>query len=318
MSFCTSCGTALTSNASFCHRCGRSATEVVAAHAPVVPVEEAVRCPKCGSSQIHAERRGWRASTGFIGSSKIILTCLRCGHRSRPGDWQLFANVANQSGTTLSPTSVAQSTPQLPGKWGRDRQVALIILAVVALLCIALAVALQTEDQSNAGGQAANAAAGTATNTNSSSSGQAVVERIPPPKFRVFRSMTDQPTSYVVPVSTTDEQLKSLLWYFRIKVRAADFRAIGITRPTAKQWGRNGYSSGMLVVYRNAKCVSEAYEATGKLGPCGYGEHDDAYYQWGVSGDPYKDEGGLTDKNGNATVVFDFKDNWHAPVEKLQ
>lgn len=53
------------------------------------------------------------------------------------------------------------------------------------------------------------------------------------------------------------------------------------------------------------------------MGSCGYGEHDDAYYQWGVKSDPYKDEGGIVDKNGNTIVLFDFKDNWHAPSEGL-
>jgi hypothetical protein len=47
--------------------------------------EDPVRCPKCGSGQIHAEKRGWRWTSGFIGSRKIVITCLKCGKRFRPG-----------------------------------------------------------------------------------------------------------------------------------------------------------------------------------------------------------------------------------------
>jgi uncharacterized membrane protein YvbJ len=47
--------------------------------------DDQVKCPRCGSAQIHAEKRGWRLTTGFIGSSKIWITCLKCGHRFKPG-----------------------------------------------------------------------------------------------------------------------------------------------------------------------------------------------------------------------------------------
>lgn len=48
--------------------------------------DEAVKCPKCGSTQVHAEKRGWSAMTGFIGSGKIVLTCLKCGNKFKPGE----------------------------------------------------------------------------------------------------------------------------------------------------------------------------------------------------------------------------------------
>ena len=48
-------------------------------------MEDQVVCPRCRSTQIHAEKRGFRLSTGFIGSGKIFITCLKCGHRFRPG-----------------------------------------------------------------------------------------------------------------------------------------------------------------------------------------------------------------------------------------
>ena len=42
-------------------------------------------CPQCGSTEYHAGARGFSIVTGFIGSGKTVLTCLRCGHRWKPG-----------------------------------------------------------------------------------------------------------------------------------------------------------------------------------------------------------------------------------------
>ena len=38
-------------------------------------MSDEVKCPKCGSTQVHAEKRGWSLMKGMIGSGKIILTC---------------------------------------------------------------------------------------------------------------------------------------------------------------------------------------------------------------------------------------------------
>jgi hypothetical protein len=112
--------------------------------------------------------------------------------------------------------------------------------------------------------------------------------------------------SYVVAPETTDQQLKRLLWLFREKVRSGNFKDIGITQPTAKQWDVYGYKSGMLVVFRGDKCANEQYDP----GACGYGEHDAAGYQWGINADPDKDSGDIRNKDGNSAVVFDYRDNW--------
>ena len=47
--------------------------------------EDGVKCPKCGSTQVHAEKRGWSLMTGLIGSGKIVLTCLKCNNKFKPG-----------------------------------------------------------------------------------------------------------------------------------------------------------------------------------------------------------------------------------------
>jgi uncharacterized protein with PIN domain len=49
------------------------------------PKEADVRCPKCKSSALAASKRGWKASTGMLGSSKVVVTCLNCGWQFSPG-----------------------------------------------------------------------------------------------------------------------------------------------------------------------------------------------------------------------------------------
>lgn len=44
-----------------------------------------IKCPHCGSTEYHASKRGWKLTTGFLGSSKIIITCLACGKKWTPG-----------------------------------------------------------------------------------------------------------------------------------------------------------------------------------------------------------------------------------------
>jgi hypothetical protein len=51
----------------------------------VTEVDNKVKCPKCSSEQVHAGKRGWSIWTGLIGSGKIVLTCLKCGHKFAPG-----------------------------------------------------------------------------------------------------------------------------------------------------------------------------------------------------------------------------------------
>ena len=148
--------------------------------------------------------------------------------------------------------------------------------------------------------------------------------KIPPPKFRLYKFSTDVPTSYVVSVDTTDEQLRSLLWFFRQKVRTGAFKDIGITQPTTIQFGQFGYAWGRLVVFRGEKCANEYYISDGEMAFgrnvdfCGYGEHHDAAYHWGVEGDPLKDSGTIRAKNGGLVEVFSYKDNWRPPSKAVK
>lgn len=43
------------------------------------------RCPRCGSTSISTGSRGWKWTTGFIGSGKTVNRCANCGHMWEPG-----------------------------------------------------------------------------------------------------------------------------------------------------------------------------------------------------------------------------------------
>jgi hypothetical protein len=140
---------------------------------------------------------------------------------------------------------------------------------------------------------------------------------VPHPSFRMHTFDVDLGISYVVPVGTTDEQLRSLLWFFREKVRTHHFREIGITRPPATRDGKPGYDDGFLAVYRGDRCA-EALSFNYR-GPCDdngtYGEA--AGYSWGNQADdpcaecrsPDHDDGYIR-AAGKTIQVFHYTDNW--------
>lgn len=65
--------------------------------------DDPIKCPKCGSAQIHVHERGFKtgraiagglltgnifvaAVAGAAGKNKIELVCLRCGHKFKTGE----------------------------------------------------------------------------------------------------------------------------------------------------------------------------------------------------------------------------------------
>jgi hypothetical protein len=137
-----------------------------------------------------------------------------------------------------------------------------------------------------------------------------------PPKFTIYKQSSSDPTSVVVAEQTTDEQIRSLLWFFRKKIRSQDFKAVGLTVPTSIKFGEKNWDDGLIFIYRGTKCANEEYIKEG-YGPCGQGEHSAGFYQWGIEGKPAKDSGDLISKNGDSTPVFDYKDGWLPPPDVL-
>lgn len=123
------------------------------------------------------------------------------------------------------------------------------------------------------------------------------------PRFTFYKMKTGEGiVSLVVPQNTTDGQLETLLRFMRDKVQQGKFADLGIRHPTDKSFGKLGYGAGIIAVYRGEKCANEQF--IDNLGPCGYGEHDAASYQWGLEGDPRKDSGLVLGKNGDFRKVF--------------
>ena len=61
--------------------------------------EDLISCPRCGSTQLTANKKGFglgKAAAGglllgpvgllggFLGSNKVVITCLKCGHQWKP------------------------------------------------------------------------------------------------------------------------------------------------------------------------------------------------------------------------------------------
>jgi len=90
--------------------------------------EPQVRCPHCGSTQVHAERRGWSWWVGFLGSGKIYITCLLCGKRFLPGKWQV--------------TDAPQSYQGPPNKAAEDNTLPILLaIGVVAFIILLILLA---------------------------------------------------------------------------------------------------------------------------------------------------------------------------------
>ncbi len=84
--------------------------------------EDLIKCPHCGSTQIHADKKGFStgkaiastmvggifvgAAVGSIGKDKIVLTCLKCGHTFKIGE---------SNSTTFNP-------PKIEGYVGYDEK----------------------------------------------------------------------------------------------------------------------------------------------------------------------------------------------------
>jgi transcription elongation factor Elf1 len=100
--FCAKCGAPLVANAGFCGSCGQRVElpeTQAAAPTPMPPApqppqqfaaqaanvpgvsQQGITCPRCGSTQVQAAKRGWKWTTGMIGSGKMTATCLQCGNK---------------------------------------------------------------------------------------------------------------------------------------------------------------------------------------------------------------------------------------------
>lgn len=74
-------------------------------------MEEQLKCPKCGSTQLSANKKGFSGGkaaagaiavggigllAGTIGSGKVEITCLKCGYKYKAGDYNKEVNKLNK------------------------------------------------------------------------------------------------------------------------------------------------------------------------------------------------------------------------------
>ena len=137
-----------------------------------------------------------------------------------------------------------------------------------------------------------------------------------PPAFKVYKQPADSIASYLVAPSTTNDQLQSLLWLLRTSIQSKNYKAAGLVRPTIFSFGVLSYRAGMIVIYRGAKCANEEYDKS-KSGPCGFGDHAAASYQWGMissasSHPEFNNDIGLLEASDKTITVFEENvDHWH-------
>jgi hypothetical protein len=243
------------------------------------------------------------------------MFCQRCGKNLVPGvawcsqcgssiQWDAYTGVANPMQVKSASLNRRPNRILAKGIWA---------LVLVVVVIIWRGASLPPVTQEPAAPKQKSPDAQEEKRSDAQAKGDGNRPTIPPPKFRIYRAKLDEGVSVVVPPTTSDDQLRSLLWFFRENVKSHQFKKIGIVQPTAKQWNKLGYLQGMIVVYRGSKCANEQFSDAPGLGPCGYGEHNAAVYQWGLlvngSFDTEADSGSLSSANGT-TKVFDYEDHW--------
>jgi hypothetical protein len=110
-SYCGHCGTPNNTGFKYCTSCGyelkrpaESSPYVPQQFLSVHPASSEVVCSKCHSSQLSANQKGYNSNAallgkhiggvneiglGMAGSGDILITCLSCGHKFKPGDGTL-------------------------------------------------------------------------------------------------------------------------------------------------------------------------------------------------------------------------------------
>jgi hypothetical protein len=106
-----------------------------------------VTCPKCGSNQITANKKGFSGGkavagavltggigllAGTIGSSKVVCTCLACGNQFKAGQ----GKVVYEDGDALP--KLAKLDPAFEARKKKTSKAAKTILIILAILIVVI------------------------------------------------------------------------------------------------------------------------------------------------------------------------------------
>jgi Zn finger protein HypA/HybF involved in hydrogenase expression len=61
-----------------CDNCNESTKKIIYSKNHELGIKNQVHCPKCNSSQVTIQKRGWKITSGFLGSSKNERVCMNC------------------------------------------------------------------------------------------------------------------------------------------------------------------------------------------------------------------------------------------------
>lgn len=135
---CSECEKQVSDKAAACPNCGNPIATVQPKMTRPIddfkPVENKLRCPKCNSTNLTANRKGYSAGkaavgvvltggvgllAGAIGSGKVDITCLSCGYKHRAGEYQKEKNkIETQkqiSNTEFDPVVAGVVIPPIAG-----------------------------------------------------------------------------------------------------------------------------------------------------------------------------------------------------------
>lgn len=108
---------------------------------------EEVVCPKCHSNQVSSNQKGFNSGNaiagnlmggtlmgvglGMIGSSRIIITCLKCGNQFKAGDGSIKETDDNGNVTIEKQVYIDKNKAQ-------GGRIALILVIILFIIFIAL------------------------------------------------------------------------------------------------------------------------------------------------------------------------------------
>jgi DNA-directed RNA polymerase subunit RPC12/RpoP len=88
--------------------------------------ETEVRCPKCNSNQITANKKGFSGKkavggvlltggigllAGTLGSNNVVITCLACGKKFKPGEGKVIPITNDERNNLISEVNTLESFP---------------------------------------------------------------------------------------------------------------------------------------------------------------------------------------------------------------
>lgn len=105
---CPECGKEISDKAASCPNCGNPMDQPIVVKktykpSPTPKSEDALVCPKCNSTQLTSNKKGFSGGkaiagavitggigilAGTIGSGKIVITCLKCGYKFKAGEYE--------------------------------------------------------------------------------------------------------------------------------------------------------------------------------------------------------------------------------------